>query len=127
MYVAQQPPLAYMHFYVGEDRNTTPIEEAGHTLSQVRPVEIRPVETVTPPGIGATNMQMARLLPLFPGPDGLLHEVGVYHYQQPAHGTFTPQPHTATHTLALTDNIPVQGDEVVRHPRQPHQLAGLCW
>ena len=91
-------PAAYMHFYVGDDQNTTPLDQAGHTLSQVRQAEMG-----MPPGMGLANVDTARLLPMFPGPDGLLHEVGVYHYQQPVNGMLMPQSsHTAP--LALPDN-----------------------
>lgn len=106
-----------MNFFVGQDDDDMPEQEAGHDELQIPP---QIISRITPP----EGLETSQLLPPFAGPDGQIHELGVYHYSQPLDfGRRSPPtpPRAATPPLQLTDAAAADRNPVPGAPGSPSE------
>ena len=122
MYTAPQAP-AYTRFCMGDDRNATPITQAGHALSQVlQKAPSGQTDGGPPTGADAARHGHDHAPPLFQGPEGCLHEVGVDHYQQFGNSSLVP----VTTAPPQTAPFALTGGQLAERGRRPGQSCAVA-
>ena len=107
MYVDMTTHDQRMNFFVGQEDDDMPGPE---------PRQLIIPQIVTPEGL-----ETSQIMPPFTGPDGQLHELGLYHYTQPIDHHCTPPtpPRAGSPPLQLTDAMTADRNPVPSIPGSP--------